>query len=88
MIVRIIDRIIETAPARNVTSYEDAWLHCLTCTHNGHYDWRLPTVDEWQQSSSKKISLEAYYDNEWFFSFEPDMQKTVVPVRVRYQFAA
>jgi hypothetical protein len=77
----IFDYKIDRAPPRIVNNYEEAWLYCLTCNHDGHYDWRLPTVDEWQYSSTNTMPLEAYYENNYFFKVEPAMQNKAVPVR-------
>ena len=30
--------------------YDEAWLYCVTCTHDNYYDWRIPTVDEYKSS--------------------------------------
>jgi hypothetical protein len=77
----IFDYKIDRAPPRIVNNYEEAWLYCLTCIHDGHYDWRLPTVDEWHYSSTITMPLEAYYENIYFFKVEPAMQNKAVPIR-------
>jgi hypothetical protein len=33
-------------------SYDEAFLYCLTLDYNGHKDWRLPTPDEYNDSSA------------------------------------
>lgn len=32
-------------------TYDEAWVYCVTLEHNGHNDWRLPTLLEWSNSS-------------------------------------
>jgi hypothetical protein len=77
----IFDYEIDRAPSRIVNNYEEAWLYCVTCKHDNKYDWRLPTVDEWQYSSTNTMPLEAYYENNYFFKVEPAMQNKAVPIR-------
>lgn len=39
--------MIEQAPASpQPLSIEDTFLYTITCSHNNHYDWRLPTHKE------------------------------------------
>jgi hypothetical protein len=33
-------------PGRHV-DYDTALLYSITCTYNDHYDWRVPTDNEW-----------------------------------------
>jgi hypothetical protein len=40
--------MIEIAPrSDNKMTYEEALLYCQFLTHNGHTDWRLPTMAEY-----------------------------------------
>lgn len=38
--------MIEEAPIAYNMTYNRAILYMLTCTHNGHTDWRFPTYQE------------------------------------------
>jgi hypothetical protein len=38
--------MIEGAPIECNLTYNRAFLYMLTCTHNGHNDWRFPTYQE------------------------------------------
>jgi hypothetical protein len=43
--------MIELAPeAKEHMNYDTAWLYCATLTRNNHYDWRLPTNKEYNES--------------------------------------
>ena len=45
--------MLEYAPcSENAMSYEEAVIYCRFCKHNGHNDWRLPTLHEYNQSST------------------------------------
>jgi hypothetical protein len=45
-------------PDYNFT-YDEAFLYCLTLDHNGHKDWRMPTVDEY----NNKIAVYYWYED-------------------------
>jgi hypothetical protein len=40
--------MIEVAPVLKFNLlYDEAWLYCATLTYDNHYDWRMPTSDEY-----------------------------------------
>jgi len=48
--------MIEIGPqTKKKMSYDDAWLYCLTLTHNGYKDWRLPKILEYSSSSDFRL---------------------------------
>ena len=45
--------MIEQAPmTANAMTYEEAAMYCFFLEHNGYRDWRLPTRDEYCQTSN------------------------------------
>ncbi len=43
--------MLEFGPEANErVKYDEAWLYCVTCTHDNKYDWRLPTHKEYTDS--------------------------------------
>jgi hypothetical protein len=40
-------------------TYSEAWMYCVTLEYDGHKDWRLPTLNEWSNSSE----LLGWYEN-------------------------
>ena len=40
--------MIESGPfLESHIPYDDAWLYCVTCTHDNKYDWRIPSLTEY-----------------------------------------
>jgi hypothetical protein len=63
--------MLEFAIEFQVLSYNEAWLYCVTCTHNNKYDWRYPTIGD--------VSV---YPNILKYSFsQPSEWFYVTPVR-------
>jgi len=42
-----MSKYIEIAPTTTLFTYDEAWLYCATLTHNGKYNWRIPTENEY-----------------------------------------
>lgn len=69
--------MIEFAPeAIERVEYDEAWLYCVTCTHDNHYDWRLPTYKEYNRSTFIRTWYEDRPDDKL-----PD--RHVIPVRTK-----
>lgn len=54
--------MIEVAPLSPIITKDissQAWLFVATCTHNGKYDWRVPTEDECERDRSLLITHHA-----------------------------
>lgn len=54
--------MIEVAPLSPIIAKDiagQAWLFVATCTHNGKYDWRVPTEDECERDRSLLITHNA-----------------------------
>ena len=69
---------IEVGPISNheLYSYDEAWLYCLTLSHNGHKDWRMPDImDSWTYPS---VELHGWFEDDWQYNQGP---YTVTPVR-------
>jgi hypothetical protein len=41
--------------SNNQIAFDEAWLYCATLAHNGKYDWRFPTEDEYMNHSAIKL---------------------------------
>ena len=57
--------------------FHEAWLYCLTLTHNGHKDWRLPTFDEYIVTSDLR---DCWYDDAFY---DTGILKHTYPVRTK-----
>ena len=69
--------MLEYAPeAKEYMEYDEAWLYCATCTYHNHYDWRLPTYKEYNQSKLIRTWYEDRPDDKL-----PD--RHVTPVRTK-----
>ena len=69
--------MIEFAPAvTEVMSFNQAWLYCLTLSHDGHKDWRMPDiVDSWAYPT---FELHGWFLDDEHYNQGP---YTVTPVR-------
>jgi hypothetical protein len=77
--------MIEKAPRPDVCmTYSDAVLYCQFLTHNGHADWRLPTVYEINEVSGFKwfddAARHAHFHEDSLYAHD---DKFVYPVRTR-----
>ena len=67
---------IEVAPTSNeMMTYENAKLYVLFYKHNGHRDWRLPTLQEWLNHNPPLLGWEDYAEH------SSDIVRYVTPVR-------
>ena len=58
--------MIEVAPEElqtNLLKWDEAWLYCITLTHDNKYDWRMPTNQDARQDSRTVMSWIDYGDN-------------------------
>ena len=58
--------MIEIAPEELQTyllKWDEAWLYCITLTHDNKYDWRMPTNQDATQDSRAVMSWIDYGDN-------------------------
>ena len=58
--------MIEVAPEElqtNLLKWDEAWLYCITLTHDNKYDWRMPTNQDAIQDSRTVMSWIDYGDN-------------------------
>ena len=53
----------ELAPRSKQTTYDIAFLYCLTLSYAGHKDWRMPTIMEYSSSSDFRLCW--YQDDEY-----------------------
>jgi hypothetical protein len=63
--------MIEVAPEElqtNLLKWDEAWLYCITLTHDNKYDWRMPTNQDARQDSRTVMSWIDYGDNDNDFS--------------------
>lgn len=63
--------MIEVAPEElqtNLLKWDEAWLYCITLTHDNKYDWRMPTSQDARQDSRAVMSWIDYGDNDNDFS--------------------
>jgi hypothetical protein len=68
-----------------VLTYDEAWLYCVTLTHNGYRDWRIPTPEE---SRDLGLSAKMFPNSPWcHYSssriFSGVTRNSVVPVRTK-----
>ena len=57
--------MIELAPVLDKWyTYDTAWLYCATLTHNNKYDWRLPSLDEYNDYDEIDIDCFDVTDDE------------------------
>lgn len=59
--------MIEIAPKElqtNLLKWDEAWLYCITLTHDNKYDWRMPTNQDATQDSRAVMSWIDYGDND------------------------
>lgn len=54
--------IEQATTKRRYITYDEAWLYCATCTHKGHYDWRMPTKLEHSVRRYKPLILGQWYE--------------------------
>jgi hypothetical protein len=66
----------------DVVAYDTAWLYCATLTHNNHYDWRLPTSDEWYKFFRDEPT-EVNYSRVWYQDRITPYQWFCLPVRTK-----
>lgn len=63
--------MIEVAPEElqtNLLKWDEAWLYCITLTHDNKYNWRMPTSQDAKQDSRAVMSWIDYGDNDNDFS--------------------
>ena len=69
---------LDYAPSVDTSVDEDiAVLYCLTLSHNGHKDWRLPIRDEFDDSG------DIWFDGKNFSNIHGEVKWRVQPVRTK-----
>jgi len=69
--------MLEIGPCSSRTLIlDEAWLYCITLEHDGHRDWRLPTLQEMNSHQMRNYSG-------WTNLYRPILriQMLVYPVR-------
>lgn len=67
---------IEVAPTSNeMMTYDHAKMYIMFYEHNGHRDWRLPTLNEWLNHNPPLLGWEDYAEH------SSDIVRYVTPVR-------
>jgi hypothetical protein len=72
--------MIEFAPKSPLLLYDEAWLYCITCTHNNKYDWRMIDYDEYYDYNMNEILYGYGWVDDGSIQDEHDI---VIPVRTK-----
>jgi hypothetical protein len=73
--------IEQATTKRKHISFDEAWLYCATCTHNGKYDWRMPTRREHDRRVYRPLKTNQWND-EGYHCWEK-RRVYVTPVRTK-----
>ena len=73
-----MDRVELGPVSSSNLTYDQAWLYCITLSHNGHKDWQMPSMGLWL--SSHKIQGWAS-GHEHGNLFSTTQHRSVTPVR-------
>lgn len=71
--------MIQKAPIScKMLTYDEAFLYCISCEHDGYTDWRMPTMSEWNHTKGMTGWYELLYA---YIDRDLEILLAIVPVR-------